>query len=95
MQIVIDGAAGTVSVSDESDFTSLSGRVAGGPEMADRVLARGRVDADHLWIEVGYLKELASVGEDAERSAKFDSMIAYARSKGWVNDSDEVRAHLV
>lgn len=46
-------------------------------------------DADHVWVSVDALRDAA---DDAEG---FEAMIAYAGSKGWLNDdATMVRAHI-
>lgn len=52
----------------------------------------GTLDEDHVWLEIPTLR---AAGEDTDDwRASFDGMIAYARSKGWV-DGTRVRAHIV
>ena len=54
-------------------------------------------DDDHVWVDVDWLRTAgqAQLG-DPDFAAKFDAMIAYAASKGWLDDSGtSVRAHIV
>ena len=52
----------------------------------------GTLDGDHVWLEIPALR---ASGEDTDTwRASFDDMIAYARTKGWV-DGTRVRAHIV
>jgi len=53
-------------------------------------------DADHVWLSVRELRQRGAVQSD-DRSfvAAFDGMIAFAGSKGWLNDDGScVRAHV-
>lgn len=53
-------------------------------------------DAEHVWIDVARLREEASaaVGDPAF-GERFDGMIAYASSKGWLDETGtRVRAHI-
>jgi hypothetical protein len=74
------------SLVDPQVFTAFDAVVAGDPGVA------GRLDGDHLWVNVAWLREVA--GGDPEWDEKFAGMLAYAASKGWV-DGETVRAHVV
>lgn len=53
-------------------------------------------DDDHVWVDIDWLRTsgVALVG-DADYATKFDAMIAYATSKGWLDDAGRcVRAHI-
>jgi hypothetical protein len=56
----------------------------------------GRTAPDpRVWLDIAALKALAAAGDDVERTRRFDEMIAFARSKGWVDDTGSyVQAHL-
>lgn len=57
--------------------------------------ASTRIDAQHAWIRIGWLRENGGIGASADWFARFDQMIAYARKQGWVDDpTDSVRAHI-
>ena len=50
---------------------------------------------NHLWIDIAYVRELAGDAADAEWDAQFDGMLAYAASKGWIDElADRVEAHI-
>lgn len=51
--------------------------------------------ANHLWIDIAFVWELAGDAADAEWQAQFDGMLAYANSKGWIDEAaDRVEAHI-
>ena len=53
-------------------------------------------DDDHVWVDIDWLRTsgVALVG-DADYATNFDVMIAYATTKGWLDDSGRcVRAHI-
>lgn len=55
-----------------------------------------QADDGHVWVDVDWLRTagLAQIG-DAGYAAQFDAMIAYATSKGWLDESGtRVRAHI-
>jgi hypothetical protein len=54
-------------------------------------------DADHVWLSVERLRSAAlALSDDAQFGDHFDAMIAYAASKGWLDDDGRrVRAHVV
>ena len=56
----------------------------------------GVLDAsgEHVFLEPEAVKDLAGDVAGEQWSADFDSMIGYARSKGWVDDAGRVRAHI-
>ncbi|BCO60159.1 MULTISPECIES: hypothetical protein [Mycobacterium avium complex (MAC)] len=58
--------------------------------------ALGRSDTDpDLWLKIDALKSLASTGSESW-SQEFDAMIAFAATRGWIDDSGRyVAAHLV
>ncbi|HEX2131389.1 MAG TPA: hypothetical protein VHH15_07490 [Actinophytocola sp.] len=52
----------------------------------------GTLDGDHAWLPIPALR--AAGADTGTWPADFDTMIAYARTQGWV-DGDRVRAHVV
>jgi hypothetical protein len=53
----------------------------------------GGLDGDHAWLDIAWLRA-AGPDDDAWRG-QFDGMIAYATSKGWVDEPGRrVRAHV-
>lgn len=53
-------------------------------------------DADHVWVDVANLRAAALARvDDPGYGERFDAMIAYATSKGWLDESGtHVRAHI-
>ena len=50
---------------------------------------------NHLWIDIAYVRELAGPAADAEWNTQFESMLAYAATKGWIDTpTNRVEAHL-
>ncbi len=53
-------------------------------------------DADHVWVDIEWLRAAAAVQVDDPGFAdRFDGMIAYAGKQGWLNaNGRRVRAHI-
>ncbi len=53
-------------------------------------------DADHVWVDIEWLRATAAVQVDDPGFAdRFDGMIAYADKQGWLNATGRrVRAHI-
>ncbi len=53
-------------------------------------------DGHHVWLDIAAARSAgATASGDAAYPGKFDGMIAYANSQGWVNDAGtHVRAHV-
>ncbi|GGA72923.1 hypothetical protein GCM10011490_24640 [Pseudoclavibacter endophyticus] len=97
MQIRITDSA-EVEVVDADDLKALGLASAGHPpqKVADALerTGLGRVEGEHAWLSVDALRAGARGDRGDEWVKKFDGMIDYARTKGWVNDAGEVRAHI-
>jgi hypothetical protein len=53
-------------------------------------------DADHVWVDRAALEALAGdLTQDAAWQRSLESMLTYAASKGWVDESGAIRAHVV
>ncbi|MEV6654409.1 hypothetical protein [Streptomyces sp. NPDC051219] len=97
---VIAGGLPAVAIEQPDDFRSLSVRV---PEPVrselDAALRAWHADyADpagaHAYLRTAWLRA-ASVGERAWLNAEFDAMLAFADSRGWLDEAKEhVRAHV-
>ena len=63
-------------------------------EMAEGPLCR--FDGDHVWLDVAAARAAGAVATDDPAWADgFDGMIAYAASKGWLDEAGtHVRAHV-
>ena len=96
MEIVIGVEA--CEVADGGNLRALSARVAAGATIPSAV---GVPDDDghHVWVDVAWLRDAATVSVAPEDVASFQSdfagMIAYAAKSGWVSaDGTQVRAHI-
>ena len=101
MQIIIDGNAAT-SLDDADNFKAFSVSVPTDVPAAElgRLVVQsgaGQLDNDgnHVHVAIDVIRQLA-VGRGSDGwSSGFEAMIAYARTKGWVDDAgNTVRAHL-
>jgi hypothetical protein len=52
----------------------------------------GAVDAGHAWISEAWLR--ANKSGEAAWDEGFGKMLEFARSKGWVDDKGNIRAHI-
>lgn len=87
MIVLVTGAK--IALIEPDDFAWFSVRIEGSgvPEGV-------RVDGAHAWVPIGRLNALAPAG-DPGWPGKFDRMIDFARSKGWVDEADgTVRGHI-
>lgn len=89
-----------VTLEEPDDCTRFHLAVVGGPDIG-RVFgalvdaAAGRLDGDHALITIDAVRRMAAgrVGDDWD--ARFDGMLAYARTKGWIDDTGHaIQAHL-
>jgi len=97
MIVEVDGE-GNVSLSDPDTFTAFHVR-ASDSDLDRIVTALGegaeKAKEDHVWIPIGRLHALGNRHGGADWREGCDGMIAYARSKGWVDDErDLVLAHV-
>jgi len=89
----------TVTLVDPADFRGFHVAVAGGStddaRLATVLDPYGRLDGDHAWISTDAVIALASTTADDEWRTGFDGMVAYARDKGFLDESGTaIRAHL-
>lgn len=99
MIIHADLDTATVTLVDPADFRGFHVAVAGGSTDDERlatVLApHGHLDGEHAWITTEAVAALAGSAADDEWRSGFDGMVAYARDKGFLDDSGTaIRAHL-
>ena len=89
-----------VTLEEPDDCTRFHLTVAGGRDLA-RVFgalvdaAAGRLEGEHALVTIDAVRRLAAgrVGDDWD--ARFDGMLAYSRSKGWVDDTvNAIQAHI-
>ena len=89
--------ADTITLKDAGNFrefhVAINGDVAAAVDaFGGRATASER--DNHLWIDIALVRELAD-NVDAEWEAQFEAMLAYANSKGWIDESaDRVEAHI-
>ncbi len=98
MKIMIDTTAGSITVEGGDDCKRLDASATGTGEIGpalDRVEG-AREDGTHLWFPIASLREMARMPRDPSWPDRFDAMIRFAASKGWVDETgSRVRAHLV
>jgi hypothetical protein len=98
MYVELDVAAGRCQVLEADDLKRFSVRVtepAGSEELSRALGSLGQLAGDHAWINIETLRTQSGRADDPEWSAQFDGMIAYAVSKGWVDETHQsLRAHL-
>lgn len=93
MRIILNGTAEAVALEDVDDLKRLDAVVTGGDAIGTIDGVR-RSDGDHVWFDIVALKDLAGPRPDQWHS-EFAGMIAYATSKGWVDDElNTVRVHI-
>ena len=89
-----------VTLEEPDDCTRFHLAVAGGPDLA-RVFgalvdaAAGRLEADHALVTIDAVRRMARgrVGDDWD--SRFDGMLGYARSKGWIDETgNAIQAHI-
>jgi hypothetical protein len=89
-----------VSLEEADDCTKFHLAVVGGRDLP-RVFgalvdaAAGRLEGDHAYITIDAVRRLAAgrVGDDWD--SRFDGMLDYARSKGWIDDTGNmIQAHI-
>ena len=97
----VDLRNGAAAVHDAADLKSLSVRTANPADLVPGIHGLGEPapDGGHVWLHIERLKAAAAATVAADQrdewAAGFDSMIAYARAKGWASaDGTSVRAHI-
>lgn len=99
MIVFVDSASARVELREPEVLNRFHVEVPGGDAgVAVRALgADGRAAeaADHVWVRIGALREWAQGRVDEGWGDGFEKMIAYAKSKGWVDDAGtHVQAHI-
>lgn len=95
MIVVVDGPSGRVSLEQAEDLKGLSVelRSCTATEAEPLLTSFGRLDGEHVWLDITALRSLSPLQEDPSWSKGFDATMTYARGQGWVDGAD-VRAHL-
>ncbi|MEJ5254032.1 MAG: hypothetical protein WHS89_01665 [Acidimicrobiales bacterium] len=101
--VLVDPSTGQLSLMEADDFDRFHVTVPSGasfPEIVD-LFEREQVgravegSSDHIWVSIEVVRRLAGARGDGWSSG-FEGMLAYARSKGWTDETDtHVRAHLI
>jgi hypothetical protein len=99
MKLVIDGAAGLVTVDEPENLKALSVELHGcspaqaGALLGDRDL--GRIDGGHAWLHIRALHAIARQPRSCTWDERFQMAMTYAQRNGWTDPTgDFVRAHL-
>ena len=89
---------GVARLEEPDDFRRFSIRFdagARGAAAAEAALARiARPDGDAAWVSPVALAGLAPEGGDPAWQRGLAGMVAFARSRGWVDDEGGIRAHI-
>ena len=92
------GKDGTAALEDPADFRRFSIRFdagARGCAPADAALARlARPDGDVAWVMPDALAAMAPQAAEPAWQQGFAGMVAFARSRGWVDAAGRIRAHV-
>lgn len=94
---MVDGALGQVSLGEAENLRGLSVELRScDASQAEALLGDlGRLDGDHIWLDIGLLKALSPLAGDTEWADGFDGVMKYAESKGWLDGAGtHVRAHI-
>jgi flavin reductase (DIM6/NTAB) family NADH-FMN oxidoreductase RutF len=89
--------AGTIALIEPFTFDRLDVLVEPqSPERLDKSIARigRREGAQHVRLSCAVLRFLSGHAGQADWEGKFEGMLAFAKSRGWVNPEGEIRAHL-
>jgi hypothetical protein len=99
LHVNISDARPRVELRELHNFRQLSVRVDGTPNpnrLRAALVPYGHLgEDDHAYISVAALISLAGdTGREADWQNAFRDMIDYARTRGWVDQDDAVRAHI-
>jgi hypothetical protein len=97
VEVDLGGAAPEARLVDPEDFKAFKVVVADDePSLGERVAGIGiaRLD-EHAWVSIEALRSLAGATATPAWEASLQSMLEYARSKGWVDDElGAIRGHV-
>lgn len=99
MKLIVDGAAGQVTVDEPENLKALSVELrCCCPAQASLLLGArdlGRVEGGHAWLHIGALRAFARQPRSCTWDERFQLAMAYAQRSGWTDPTgDFVRAHL-
>ena len=94
--MIIRVSPGSVALDELQRFDRLCVVVAEGVIRSGAVGDMGHFaeDGDHAWLDPKGLCRAAGFDANSETQEGFDAMVAYAVSKGWVDDEGRLRAHV-
>ncbi len=91
-------AGGEALLEEPDDFRRFSIRFdpgARGTAVAEAALRRvARPDGEAAWVSEAALRRMAPRAADPAWAEGFARMLAFARSRGWVDEAGGIRAHL-
>ena len=100
VQIDIVPERPVVSLEEPDDCTRFHLTVAGGKDVG-RVFgalvdaAAGRLEGDHALITIDAVRRMAAGRVADDWPERFDAMLDYARTKGWIDDTgNAIQAHV-
>jgi hypothetical protein len=79
---------------DDCSRFHVVGRDVGPDEVAGALSGFGEVEGEHAWIEQETVRTLAEGRVADDWDDRFDAMLEYASSKGWVDEEGRVQAHI-
>ena len=96
--VTSEGGSVRATVEDAQNLKQLHAELRGVDDNAAaealRTAGLGRIDGDYAWLDADALKE-AGDGSSGW-TVDFYAMLAYAKTRGWMNDDEsQVRAHIV
>ena len=99
MKLIVDGAAGQVTVDEPENLKALSVELQGcSPAQASALMGDhdlGRVEGGHAWLHIGALRAIARQPRSCTWDERFQLAMEYAQQNGWTDPSgDFVRAHI-
>lgn len=95
MFVRVDTTAGTTTLVEAADCTRFHVELVGSDDALASTLGDvGRVDGENVWVSPGAVRRLASGQVDDNWEGEFAGMVGYATSKGWIDGSGAIRAHI-
>lgn len=95
MIVVVDGACGHIALTEAENLKGLSVALKHCDATNAQLGDLGWIDGEHAWLDIAQLRALSPLADDPEWNTGFDATMAYAASKGWLDETGtNVRAHL-